>query len=238
MTRIVQIISVLTLSAAGLILARGIAALRYDDPQVPPVPALTAVERFRQSCREQKDDHEQVPPLVQQAQALALYLNPPPAPVTPAPAPGPTSQATAPLEARPSKTMAQAPPIKPPASSPKFELHGISYYRQKPDQSMALVLEPGGSRHWVHPGEQVGHLTIERIDSNSVVCRDQAQTYTLALAPDETVTKYARSLKNTKPAPAPQQAQNRSRGPEVPPPAPGIRQMPLSRVAAMQGRPS
>ena len=60
--------------------------------------------------------------------------------------------------------MTPALPVKPPASTPKFELHGISYYRQKPDQSMALVLEPGGTRRWVHPGEQLGHLTIERID--------------------------------------------------------------------------
>jgi hypothetical protein len=129
-------------------------------------------------------------------------------------------------------------PVKPPASAPKFELHGISYYRQKPDQSIALVLEPGGTRRWVHQGEQLGHLTIERVDCNSVVCRDGAQTHVVALATNEAITKYAGSVKDSKTISAPKQAQNKEQGPEVPPPAPGIRQMPLSRVTALLGQPS
>jgi hypothetical protein len=58
----------------------------------------------------------------------------------------------------------------------------------------------------------------------------------VALAPNEAITQYARSIKDTKTTSAPKQAQNKDQGPEVPPPAPGIRQMPLSRVAAILGQ--
>ncbi len=165
---------------------------------------------------------------------MELYLNPLRAPSAFVPAS--KSETAAPLPVKTASAVTAAVPVRPPASAPKFELHGISYYRQKPDQSMALVLEPGGTRRWVHPGEQLGHLTIERIDCNSVLCRDGAQTHVVALAANEAIAMYARSVKDTGAVSTPKQAQKKEQGPEVPPPAPGIRQMPLARVAALLGQ--
>ncbi len=247
MIKILQAISVLALGTAGLIFCRCLGGAVRDEP----APAPSAVERFRQSRTGKNGEGEHLPPLLQEAQVLALYLDPPrAAPAASVPI-SKSEVATSPLPVKTASAVTAAVPVRPPASAPKFELHGISYYRQKPEQSMALVLEPGGARRWVHPGEQLGHLTIERIDANSVLCRDGEQTHVVALAAEETRTKYAQSVKDNKtPAALPQvprkdpgpqvspQALQKESGPEVPPPAPGIRQMPPSRVAALLGRPS
>jgi hypothetical protein len=232
MIRIIHTISILALVAAGLIFCRCLGSAGHEEQ----VQAPSAVERFRQNYAGKTEESDRLPPLLQEAQALALLLNPPRAPSVSAPAP--KTVITTPLSAKTISNVAPPNQVRPPASAPRFELHGISYYRQKPDQSMALVVEPGGTRRWVHPGEQLGHLTIERIDCNSVLCRDGEQTCVVALAADETLTKYARSVKDSKPASAVKQAQEKEQGPQVPPPAPGIRQMPLSRVAALLGQPS
>ena len=232
MIRILQAISILALGAAGLIFCRCLGRAACDEQTQTP----SAVERFRQSRTGQSDQSERLPPLLQEAQALALYLNPPRASAASLPA---SKLETVPsLPVKTIGNVTPALPVAPPASTPKFELHGISYYRQRPDQSMALVVEPGGSRRWVHQGQQLGHLTIERIDRNSVLCRDETQTHVVALAQNEALTKYARNVKDSKTMSVPKQAPKKEQGPQVPPPAPGIRQMPLSRVTALLGQPS
>ncbi|OHB66250.1 MAG: hypothetical protein A2Y76_00560 [Planctomycetes bacterium RBG_13_60_9] len=216
-------IGILALVAAGLVFARCIADGLHDDYGTGPALAPTAVEQLIQTGSNKNDGSSPLPPLVQQAQAFALYLNPP-APVANPVAQSPVKQHVA---------VASAAEVMPTSPSPKFELHGISYYRAKPDQSIALVLEPGGMRRWVRPGDQLGHFTIERIDGDSVVCRAGTQTHVMALAPDEAIARFAKSIKST---PIPTQAQRKMRGPEVPPPAPGMRQMPPSRVMAKLGQ--
>jgi hypothetical protein len=232
-----QIASILSLVATGLIFAPCLTRGSHDDCVDRLLAGPSAVERFLQNRPDASIKEDRLPPLVEQAQILALYLNPPRAPVASIPA-SKSAVATPVRPAPPGGNVTPVTQIQPASSSPKFELHGISYYRQKPERSMALVLEPGGNRRWVHPGEQLGHLTIERIDCNSVVCRDGGQTQVLALAPNEALTKYARSIKGPEVIAAPKQAQNETKGPEVPPPEPGIRQMPLARVAALLGQPS
>jgi hypothetical protein len=231
MILVLRILSVLTLTLAAGILTLTIQSRPRDAASIDGTEAPSALERFRQTRERNPDGNvPEVPPLIQQAEIFAAYLKPVAVPVaaakqTPATMPAPTKPTVA----------TATPEVKPASSSPKFELHGISYYRQKPEQSMALVVEPGGARRWVRPGDQLGHLTVERIDCNSVVCRDGTQTQVVALAANEAITKYARSIKSTGAVSAPRQAQNKVQGPEVPPPAPGIRQMPLSRVAALLG---
>jgi hypothetical protein len=238
MIKMIQAGSILSLVAAGFLWA--CCALHWlHDSATEPTTTSSAIEQFlRSRPGGRHGDSNQPSPLVQQAQVLALYLNPPQA--TAAPTASATATASVASTTAVNRASAVTPPtpIRPPASSAKFELHGISYYRQKPEQSMALVLEPGGMRHWVHPGEQLGHLAIERIDGNSVVCRDGAQTQIVALAPREAITQYARAIKGDQTPAAPKQAQNKDPGPQVPPPAPGIRQMPASQVAALLGQSS
>lgn len=99
----------------------------------------------------------QIPPLVKQAQAFALYLNPPKPKPTPAPI-----ELTKP---------------RPSAVSPKFKLIGTSVHQSRPELSMALIDEPGKGLHWVRQASQVGHLVIEQVKDGYIVVRDGQKTF-------------------------------------------------------------
>jgi hypothetical protein len=110
----------------------------------------------------------------------------------------------------------------------------ISYYRQDPNQSMALIYESEGSRRWVRQGEELGHLVVERIDRDGLVYRDGNATHVMALASSEVVAQFAQRVSETLP---------RAQSPEMlktstpaPPAIRGMRQIPLSRVAAKLGQ--
>jgi len=104
-------------------------------------------------------------PLVKAAREFALCLNPPAKPKPGAPA---TGKGIA---------VASAPQVQPAATSPKFALHGISYHRSKPAESMALVCEPDGGRRWVRQGAQLGHIVIEKIGSSSIVYHEGQESH-------------------------------------------------------------
>jgi len=105
---------------------------------------------------------DQTSPLVQQAGAFALYLDPP-KPKTPRPATGRTTDI-----------------VRGPAVTPKFKVIGISYYKEHPDLSIALIDEPGKGLHWVRQSSKVGHLLIEQIKDGLIVVKDAKGTFELA----------------------------------------------------------
>ncbi|MEN6428057.1 MAG: hypothetical protein ABFE13_22110 [Phycisphaerales bacterium] len=221
-------IGMAAITVAGLILTLCIRNGQQADS--PAEQTLTAVERFRQSNNSDVPvDLRRESPLVQQAQAFALYLNPAPA--------IPSLQRDRPLQTTdvPSGGPLAAGGPRPSSTSLKFELHGISYYRANPNQSMALICEPGGDRRWVRQGDSLGHVVVERIDADCLVCRDGAQMETMALASDETIARFAQESDGRDRSPKPRV----SAALNTPAPVPirGIRQMPPSRVAAKLGRP-
>jgi hypothetical protein len=105
-------------------------------------------------------DTETASPLVQQAQAFARYLNPPPPP-------------------RPTPRADERIAVRPKAVSSKFDLVATSYYALRPDMSLALIDEPGSGLRWVRQSGQIGHLTVEEIKDGAVVIRDDTRTYEL-----------------------------------------------------------
>jgi len=120
----------------------------------PPV-----LERFRHAGGGEKSGHETHSALVRQAETFALYLNPPPPPKDEeAPAPKRISKQTIPaaIEAK---------------VTPKFRLVGTSYYRSRPEESMALVSEPGSGTHWVKQGARLGHFVLEKVERGTIVYR-------------------------------------------------------------------
>ena len=129
--------------------------------------------------------------------------------------------------------MAAAGP-RPSSTSLKFELHGISYYRADPSQSMALICEPGGDRRWVRQGDSLGHVVVERIGADCLVCRDGAQMETVALASGETIAQFAQESDGRDRSPKPRVCA--ALNTPAPVPIRGIRQMPPARVAAKLGR--
>jgi len=121
------------------------------------------IEGFKGAKGEKSGDNQhEISPLVKQAEAFALYLNPPPKP-TPAPsAPGVKS------EPRPAGPVAA-----------KFNLIGTSRHVLQPELSLALIDEPGKGLYWVRQSGKVGHLIIEQIRDGVVVVRDGQNTFEL-----------------------------------------------------------
>lgn len=129
-----------------------------------------AIQTFTEKSRgDTKESGETVSPLVSQAQAFALYLNPP----------GVADEAKEPpLDPGTSPQMAPVLPIRPPAPSVRFRLHGTSYYPNQPHRSMALIAEVGsleGNERWVKEGSRVGHFVIHEIRQGAIAYRDGDQ---------------------------------------------------------------
>jgi hypothetical protein len=109
-----------------------------------------------------KASNSQISPLVQQAQAFALYLNPP-APKLPTHLPG-------------RETGKVGPQL---SVTPKFKVIGTSYYEQRPELSLVLIDEPGKGIHWVKQSTTVGHLFIEQVQDGLVIVKSGTETFEL-----------------------------------------------------------
>ncbi|MBN2590580.1 MAG: hypothetical protein JXA96_12020 [Sedimentisphaerales bacterium] len=105
----------------------------------------------------------QVHPLVQQAEAFALILNPPPPPVKSNPKTASGGRPAAPT---------------PPKVTPKFTLKSTIFYEQNPELSLALIQE-GKLTRWVMQSSTVNHLLIEQIKDGLVIVRNGEETFEL-----------------------------------------------------------
>jgi hypothetical protein len=118
------------------------------------------IEKFDKTMGSKaKTGQDEISPLVQQAGAFALYLNPPPA-KTPRTAAGRTAGIT----------RGQAVP-------PKFKIIGTSYYKDRPELSLVLIDEPGKGLHWYRQSSEVGHFLIEQVKDGLVVFNDGKGTF-------------------------------------------------------------
>jgi hypothetical protein len=124
----------------------------------PPV-----IERFRQAGLAKAGNGQQTQSaLVRQAEAFALYLNPPP----------PPKSEEIPATKRISKQTKQTIPAAIATKvTPKFRLVGTSYYRSRPEESMALVSEPGSGTRWIKQGARLGHFVLEKVERGTIVYR-------------------------------------------------------------------
>ncbi len=117
------------------------------------------IEKFNKTVgNKAKTGQNEVSPLVQQAGAFALYLDPP-KPKVPKTASGTTS-------------VTRGPPV-----TPKFKVLGTSYYKGQPELSLALIDEPGKGLHWVRQSGEVGHFLIKQIKDGIVVFKDGKSTF-------------------------------------------------------------
>ncbi len=190
-------------------------------PQSISSPSVT--ERFKLSkTSPTSKDRQKISPLVQQAKILAAFLNPPSPPK-------PTIPATQ-IDRKP--TLAMTPKVKPPKPSTKFELHGISFRRSRPHDSMALVWLPDTGHRWVKEGTQLGHVTIAQIQGDSILCLAGDETQRIALDTSQIDMPLARHRPEK---PTRQRLDNPTSDTPRPPPALGIRQMPIERIAAKLG---
>ncbi len=173
MIRLLHVLSVLVILLAGGMLTLCVTQWAQDGPQHNPLLERSgAVEAFTQRTHETpSEEKERLSPLIAAASAFAGHLNPPAPPKIP-PA---VQEVPRPV----------APVVRPPTASVKFKLCGTSCCDDRPEQSMALIWEPGSKEaaRWVKKGTQVGHFIIQEIRPGSVVYRVGEQVQEMAIEP-------------------------------------------------------
>ncbi len=158
MIRAMQTAGVLALAVAcGVVLL----CMRGWRRVPPPVTTDSIVQTFKDGRGRSADNREETAsPLVAQAEAFGLFLNP--APLVKRPAP--------PARKERSAVPAGVPKVRPVAATPKFKLIGTSCSEMRPERSLALIVESGSNEaRWVREGEQLGHFTIHEIKPGVVV---------------------------------------------------------------------
>jgi len=165
MINTLRITSVVAVILAGVFFVFPVVFGVRSNPQVNEFVASPSVrEEFEQAANSKdKSTENRASPLVQQAEAFALYLNPP-KPTTP----------TSPQEPRASSVLRQMP-----ATTPQFKVFGTSYCRDNPELSQVFIDEPGKGRHWVRQSSKVGHLIIEQVKDGLVVVKSGDKTFEL-----------------------------------------------------------
>ncbi len=180
------------LLAAAFLIFPAVFGARGDRAVEEFLKSPGAIEQFQRAKGDEVRGEGQISPLVKQARAFALYLDPPPPKRPPRAAPGP-------LRPRPAP--------RPKVTSTKFKLIGTSFYALHPDLSLAMIDEPGKGIRWVRQSGKVGHLVIEQIKDGLVVVKDGVRTFEVAVVErpkkvnliksstlDETDTKSALQL--------------------------------------------
>jgi hypothetical protein len=139
------------------------------DPDVAALllsPGACEAWQTRSLPRDSTHDGLNKSPLIREAERLALFLNPPQA------KPARLEHRTASLTAAAATAQTPAPSIRPKLSTAKFTLHATSYYPSSPDESIALIDEPGKGLHWIRQGSRVGHVEIQEIRTGVIFLRD------------------------------------------------------------------
>jgi len=163
MTKTLRITSVLiAVSTVIYLVFPAVSEVFGSDKGDDVLTSQSIVEQFRNSKggntrRDSSDDS----PLVKQAYAYALYLNPP---KPPAPRRARTPQSTPTAVTRPRNV------------SVKFKLIGTSYHESQPELSIALIDQPGKGFKWVRESSKVGHLVIGHIADGSITVKDGERT--------------------------------------------------------------
>jgi len=121
-------------------------------------------EKFENAADKAKTSESRVSPLVEQAEAFALYLNPL----------KPTVQKTA-KGSKPTGISSRV------SVTPKFKVFATSYCPENPEVSQALIDEPGKGRHWVRQSGKVGHLLIEQVKDGVVIVKSSTETFELLI---------------------------------------------------------
>lgn len=167
MINTLRITSVLAVLLAGVLFVFVVVFGVRSDEQTNTFLATDGVrEKFEKaSDSKAKPGQDKASPLVQQAEAFALYLNPP----------KPSVAATA----KQPKAGGILPPL--PGITPKFKVFATSYFKDNPEMSLALIDEPGSGRRWVRQSSNVGHLLIEQVRDGLVVVKSNEETYEVAI---------------------------------------------------------
>ncbi len=163
MIKTLKITSMLTAATAVIFVLFLVGFGLRGDPKIEEfLKAPGAIEKFKQRAEKQSRPTDQISPLVKQAMAFALRLNPP----KPKP---PKPKKEKPKVVKKVERPREIPKPKTPVST-KFNLVATVRYDLYPEKSLALLdLTAKKNNKWYRQGEQVGHLTIHQINDGSIV---------------------------------------------------------------------
>ena len=161
MIKTLRITSVVAAILAGVFFVFPVVYGVRSDESIDEFLSLPSVrEKFEDVADSKaKTGESRVSPLVEQAEAFALYLNP-------------------------LKTTVQKTSIGPKTTissrvsvTPKFKVFGTSYCAGNPELSQALIDEPGRERRWVRQSGKVGHLLIEQVKDGLIIVKSSDKTF-------------------------------------------------------------
>jgi len=170
MVRALYTFTVLTLISAGVVFMLCLAQWLRGGSEIEQNASLSIVEKFSQAGGYGgKSSQKTLSPHVKQAKAFALYLNPPQPPIPEqAPVPGGTL----------TQTLSTGRAVKP---KPNFRLLATSYYRSRPEESMALVSEHGGRPRWIKQDAILGRFVVMKVMRGKIVYKDDDQLQEMAV---------------------------------------------------------
>ncbi len=108
-----------------------------------------------------------ISPLISQSSEFALYMNPPAPP-----------DMERPQEPQPGRIN---PPVLASRPGVSFRLLATSCNRSRPEDSLALVSEPGKGEHWVKKGDPVANFVLEKIEHGIIIYRNGSQLSEMAV---------------------------------------------------------
>lgn len=165
MIKTLRITSVAAAILAGILFVFPVIYGVSSDKSVDEFLKLESVrEKFENAAdNKAKTGDSRESPLVEQAEAFALYLNP----LKPKVQKTSTGSKT---------TIAGRLPV-----TPKFKVFATSYFAEAPELSQALIDEPGIGRYWVRQSGKVGHLLVEQVKDGIVVVKSSEETFELKI---------------------------------------------------------
>lgn len=182
--RVLQALIVLMLISVGVVLVLYEGQWLEGTTEIEQNSEISIVEKFiRAGNLSEKNGQKTLSPLVREAKAFALYLNPPQPPKLKE-TPNPESSSKQTISA-----------VRQARSKPKFRLVATSCYRSKPEKSMALISEPDSGFRWVKQGSYVGHFLVEKIKRGMIIYQDGDQLCEMAI--DTKVPIRTTQLKHT-----------------------------------------
>lgn len=166
MIKTLRITSVVAAILAGVFFVFPVIYGVRSDERIDEFLKLPSVkEKFEDVAdNKAKTGESRVSPLVEQAEAFALFLNP--------------LKSTIQKAVKGAKTtnFADRLPV-----TPKFKVFVTSYCADNPELSLALIDEPGRGRYWVRQSSKVGHLLVEQVKDGLVVVKSSKETFELEI---------------------------------------------------------
>jgi hypothetical protein len=181
MIKTLQITSIIAAILAGVFIVFPVIYGVRNDGSIDKFLELPSVkEKFESAAdTKTKTGQSQESPLVKQAEAFALYLNP-----------------LKPVVRKVPKG-ARVPGISGKVNvTPKFTVLATIVYPDDPTLSQVLINEPGTGRYWVRQSSMVGHLLVEQVQDGLVVVKSGDESYNIE------ISEKAETISTGKPSPA------------------------------------